>query len=411
MAFSSLQSFSSNNLMLNDKKNLKKSYVTITSLASSSLGDSIKDAFSGEIYSNKMTVSAATGSNVHFNGDYLYKGILYAGTTGTTKIYEFSGIFDGLDTEVYSIPASNSECWVQIDMPVGVVIKKIYHNCPTTSTNINIIAKGSNDMGYTWTTIATHTITHLNRNTANVPTILSSTAFRSIRYELTNTLASVAQIWVLDFVGDFYDISLTTAKASSLITTGMYFVGDTDSSRVGVISNNSITNFKSSVINYNSYIITGIPNNTNNYNKSVYNGLYWYSGSNLTYGGVSNTIDYYRLTDLNYSEGYILGTTPSYLIMKIPFFMYVTKIRWWFNTFITSPTPTIQLSGTSNYGITWVNISNVLTITVNDTETTTLLTGSVNQTTFANTYNYFRFAFTGNGSSIAYIDFYGDICQ
>ena len=214
MALSSLTIFG-NYVQLNSPFALVPS--TDWNLAASWLGSNVKGSFSGVITYLKMTVSAATSPNLSFNGIYFYNGVIYDTSATPVLTTDYSGIFDGSDAIKYTIPASSTNCWVSIDLPLAFTMKKLYHNCPATSTSIGVVFKGSNDNGATWTTVATHTMTHTNKDTANVPTILSSDTFKTFKWEFTNNLASDAQIWVLDFVGDFYPNSVNSVLASNKI--------------------------------------------------------------------------------------------------------------------------------------------------------------------------------------------------
>lgn len=321
----------------------------------------------------------------------------------------YNGIFNGSNINTYVIPGSSNYCVMQIDMPLSVTIKQIYHDCSSGSTDVSLCVKGSNNGGYTWTNIIdSHVITNSNKTTANTPTINSTNCFSTIRIEMTNKLSTNALIYFLDFVGDFYNISPTLVTPTSLIASGMYLIGDSaNTDLTGVISYNT-TYFTNAKLTKNTFTISGISNGTEKYQKSAYNGIYIFNGNNLKYSNVSNCPNYYILNDLTYNDGYNLGTSDSTLTMKLPFFMYVTKIRWYYGIFGSSPK--IQLSGSRNNGNTWTNITNTLTISTNDSNTTTLLTGNVDTSSFANTYNYFRITFSGNGSQISYFDIYGDIC-
>jgi hypothetical protein len=198
----------------------------------------------------------------------------------------------------------------------------------------------------------------------------------------------------------------------TLIAKNIHLIGDMSQGRVGIMSYNR-SYFTDTIITNNRYTISGIPDNSNLYNKKEYNGEYLYSGSNLKINGtdILETSQYYRLFDVNANIiGYTLNSTASNLIIKLPFFMYVTRIRWWFPSF--SSTAIIHLSGSSDDGTTWVNITDNVKLASNDSQKSTLLSEDENDTTiiFANTYNYFKFTFTSEIQSvISYLDFAGDV--
>ena len=169
-------------------------------------GSTIITTLGGVISATKMTVTGKTGIYAPFNGDYLYSGYIYDTTSLSANTSNFSGVWDGMDGGYqYQIPGQNAACWVRIDMPLPAVIKKLYHNCPATTTNVSVMISGSNNMGGTWTTVASYTMTGSNRDALTVPTIFSTTPFKSLRWNFANNLTTTAQIWTLDFQGDFYN--------------------------------------------------------------------------------------------------------------------------------------------------------------------------------------------------------------
>jgi hypothetical protein len=201
MSFSGLLSLSSN------VKSTKKANIIVLplqsnwSLACGWLGGTVIGTYDGVIDQSKMTVTNA--AIPAFIGDYTFtNGTMYNLNTGTLTT-DYFGILGGPDRIRYKIPP-NAFCTITYTMPVKVQIKKIYHFGTFVTTNVACVVRGSKDGGITWTDIASLSLTHLNNDKANVPTISSTDNFNMIKWDLTNTLGTATSIYHLDFVGDFY---------------------------------------------------------------------------------------------------------------------------------------------------------------------------------------------------------------
>lgn len=240
MALSSL-SIMGNSIRLNPPTVVTASPIaTNWSLACSWLGSNVKGTLAGVITAGKMTVTGQTSTNASFNGNYVYGGLMLNDAATPAITSDYSGLFDGSDAIKYTIYASSTNYYARIDLPLPFTMKKLYHNCPTTSTSIGVVFKGSNDYGNTWTTVATHTMTHLNRDTANVPTILSTGQFTSFMWEFTNNLATNAQLWVIDFVGDFYAPTITK---TTILRPYFYYNFESTADQVLGSANSALTGY------------------------------------------------------------------------------------------------------------------------------------------------------------------------